>query len=384
MKASFRIGRIAGIDIGVNASWILAFVLITWSLAVGFFPSSYGGWSQGTYWVAGIIAALLLFASVLVHELAHSLVARSHGMAVSSITLFIFGGVSNLEEEPGKAISEFMMAIVGPLASLGLAGLFWVLARLIGGGNSVPAAIMGYLSLINALLAGFNLIPGFPLDGGRVLRSIIWGATKDLHKATNVASMVGQVVGWMFIAIGFYQVFAGNFLNGIWIGFIGWFLNNAADASRRETSMREYLRGVRVRDVMDPSPECTSPDTLINDVVQNVFFQRGYRAAPVCDDHGVMGIVTITDVKKLPQQEWADTPVAKIMTRKPLYSVKVDDDLSSALKLLAQYGLNQLIVMDKKEGLAGLLNRAHVIRYIQLNQELKVPPKPETDRNLSG
>ncbi len=383
MRASFRIGRIAGIDIGVHTSWILAFILIVWSLAVGFFPSQYRGWSQGAYWTAGIISALLLFVSVLLHELAHSLVARSRGMNVSSITLFIFGGVSNLEEEPRKPMAEFVMAIVGPLTSLVLSGVFWVLAGLLGSGDSIPVAVVNYLWTINLLLAVFNLIPGFPLDGGRVLRSIVWGATKNLNTATNVAAGAGQFVGWGFIVIGLYYVFTGNFLSGLWIAFIGWFLNGAADASRREVSMREYLHGVRVKDVMDPSPACTSPETPVNDVVQDIFFQRGFRAAPVCNDDVVMGIVTITDVKKLPQNRWTDTPVSEIMTRQPLYSVNLDDDLSSALRLLARHELNQLVVLDKGR-LAGLLNRAHVIRYLQLSQELKMPPRRGTPTRSSN
>lgn len=383
MRASFRIGRVAGIDIGVHSSWILAFFLITWSLAVGFFPTTYKGWNSSAYWTAGIIAALLLFASVLLHELAHSLVARSRGMAVSSITLFIFGGVSNLQEEPRQPMSEFVMAIVGPLTSLVLGGVFWVLARLIGAASIIPTAIASILAYINVSLAIFNLIPGFPLDGGRVLRSIIWGATKNLNTATNIAAGVGQFVGWGFIALGLYQVFTGNLLNGLWIAFIGWFLNGAADSSRREISMHEYLHGVHVKDVMDPTPECTSPDTLVNDVVQDIFFQRGYRAAPVCHNDEVIGIVTITDVKKLPQQKWADTPVTEIMARQPLYTVEKDDDLSSALRLLAQYELNQLIVLDKGR-LAGLLNRAHVIRYLQLSQELNMPKREGGEKPSSS
>ncbi|MFH0846930.1 MAG: site-2 protease family protein [Chloroflexota bacterium] len=377
MRASFKLGRIAGIDIGVHSSWLLAFFLIAWSLSVGVFPVSYRGWSQTAYWLAGFLSAFLLFVSVLLHELAHSLVAKARGMSVSSIILFIFGGVSNLESEPAKPLTEFVMAIVGPLTSAVLGGILLGLAFVLGPVNSLPVAVVRYLAQINLLLAAFNLIPGFPLDGGRVLRSIIWGASHDLKRATNSATMVGQLFGWGFIGLGLYLVLRGNLINGLWIAFIGWFLNNAAESSRREVSVREYLQGVRVREVMDPSPECVKPGDSVAGVVQGVFYQRGYRATPVCEGERVVGIVTISDVKKLTNEEWASTPISSIMTRQPLYQVRVDDDLNSALRLLSEHGLNQLLVLDG-ERLAGLLSRAHVIRYLQLNQELGVRPKRQS------
>lgn len=374
MRASFRIGRIAGIDIGAHYTWLLAFFLIAWSLSVGFFPQLYPDWSTLAYWSAGIISALCLFMSVLLHELAHSLVARARGMSVNSITLFIFGGVSNLEGEPERPIAEFAMAIVGPLTSLVLAGIFWSLAQVITPQDSITKAIVSYLAIINALLAAFNLIPGFPLDGGRVLRSIIWGATRDLRKATNIAATAGQIFGWGFIAIGVYSLFTGNFLGGLWIAFIGWFLSNAADASRRDASMREHLHGVKVEEIMDTSPRCLGATELVGDVVRDVFFQQGARAAAVCEQERVIGIITITDVKRLPQSRWNDTAVTEIMTREPLYSVGIDDDLSTTMRLLAQHELNQLLVLDRGR-LVGLLSRAHVIRYLQLSQELRLPPR---------
>ena len=192
MGASFRIGRIAGIDIGINYSWLLAFFLIAWSFAVGVFPVLSPGGGTPAYWVAGFVEAVLMFVCVLLHELAHSLVARSRGMSVSSITLFIFGGVSNLEEEPAKAGTEFYMAIVGPLTSLVLAVIFYAIYLVFPGHTSLIAITIYYLAYINLSLGLFNLIPGFPLDGGRVFRSIIWGATKNLRTATNIASAVGQ------------------------------------------------------------------------------------------------------------------------------------------------------------------------------------------------
>lgn len=373
MKASLRLGRIAGIEIGIHYTWLLAFILIAWSLAQGFFPQVYPGWSLTTYWITGIVAALLLFVSVLLHELAHSLVAQARGLPVRSITLFIFGGVSNLEEEAERPAVEFAMTIVGPLTSLVLAGIFWGLRQLIETPDSPLAAMLSYLWQINALLAAFNLLPGFPLDGGRVLRSILWGTTGDLVKATNIAATVGRLFGWGFIAFGVFQLLQGNFLGGLWIAFIGWFLSSAADASRREITLREHLSGVPVREVMDPNTETVSPQTPVEEVVRAIFLQGRRRAVPVCQDDRLVGIVTLTDVKELAQTKWAQTPVAEIMTRQPLYHVIPDDDLNSAMRMIAQHDINQVLVLSEGR-LVGLLNRADIIRHLQLSQDLGLKP----------
>jgi Zn-dependent protease/CBS domain-containing protein len=374
LRSSFRLGRIAGIEIGFHYSWLLAFGLIAWSLARGFFPQSYPGWSLTTYWVTGVLAALFLFVSVLIHEMAHSLVANARGLPVHSITLFIFGGASNIEGEPEKPRVEFAIAVVGPLASLVLAGIFWGFYQLVEGSFSPLAAMLFYLALINALLAGFNLLPGFPLDGGRVLRSILWGTTGNLVKATNIAATVGRFLGWGLIGFGVFQLFGGNFLGGLWIAFIGWFLSSAADASRRDVTVKEHLSGVRVREVIDLSPEIISPQASIEELVRDVFLSRHHRAAAVYQDDRLVGIVTISDVKRRPQPDWSQTPVGEIMTPSPLYSVGMNDDLESALRLLAQHDLNQLPVLEEGQ-LVGFLNRADIIRYLQLSQELAAKSK---------
>ena len=372
MKSSFRIGSIAGIEIGIHYTWIFIFILIAWSLAEGFFPDAYPGWARGTYWITGIAASLLLFVSVLLHELAHSFVARARGMGVNSITLFIFGGVSNLEGEPERPTAEFAMAIVGPITSFILAGVFWGLAQAIDLNQERPAyAILSYLALINAILGGFNLIPGFPLDGGRVLRSIVWGISGNLVKATNIAGMVGQGFGWIMIGFGLFQLLAGNFLGGLWIAFIGWFLNSAADSSRREISIREQLSGIKVKDVMDPNPEIVAPRTSVADMIRATLFQRRKRAAGVVDNGRIVGIVTISDIKEVSQDEWAVTSVDKIMTGNPLYTVGPNDDLNTAMKLIAQHDLNQILVVSEGQ-LLGILTRADIIHYLQLSKELRI------------
>jgi Zn-dependent protease/predicted transcriptional regulator len=374
VKSSWRLMKIAGIDIGIHYTWILIFVLLSWSLAQGFFPQLYPEWNTVTYWITGVVAALLLFGSVLLHELAHSLVARARGMTVNSITLFIFGGVSNLEEEPEKPKIELAMSIVGPLTSLALAGIFWGLLQLVGDQQSPLAATFVYLALINAILAGFNLLPGFPLDGGRVLRSILWDRTGSLVKATNIAATVGRFMGWGLIAFGLFQIFAGNFVGGIWFAFIGWFLSNSADASRREITLREQLSSVRIKDVMTTNPTGIDPDTSVAELVSNVFRKQHGRAVPVCQNDQVLGIVTVTDVKGLPQEKWEETAVKEIMTREPLYSVTPEDDLNTALRLITKHDINQILVLQDDK-CAGLVSRSDILSHLQLSQELGLKHK---------
>jgi Zn-dependent protease/CBS domain-containing protein len=394
MKSSWRLFRIAGIDIGVHYTWLFIFVLFSWSLAAGIFPAQHVGWTTATYWVAGIVTTLILFVSVLLHELAHSLVAQARGMKVSSITLFIFGGVSNLEEEPAKPGIEFSMAIVGPLTSLVLGLLLWVLAIAITGNglsfldlingtriNGAAASVIGYLGWINMSLAVFNLLPGFPLDGGRVLRSILWGSSGNLMKATNTAATVGRLFGWAFIAAGIYMVLGGvipilgtGLFGGLWIAFIGWFLMSAADASRKELTLREHLSGIKVKEVMNTQPGGIDPDTTVEQVVANIFQRLHGRAVPVCQNDKLLGIVTIDDVKKVKREQWSATQVERIMTREPLYTVSPEDGLDGAFKMIAQHAINQVLVTRDGKCI-GMLSRADIIAHLQLSQELGVEKK---------
>jgi len=374
MKYSLKLFTIGGIGVGIHYSWIFIFLLITWSLAAGYFPQIYPEWGTVAFWIAGAVSALLLFFSVLLHELAHSFVAKARGMKVSSITLFILGGVSNLEEEPAKPGIEFFMAIVGPLTSLVLAGILWGSSLLIADRQSPVAAILSYLGLVNALLAGFNLLPGFPLDGGRVLRSILWRTTGSLVRATNIASTVGRVFGWIFIAVGFYVIFTVSILSGIWLVFIGWFLNSAADSSRVETSTREQLQKVRVRDIINLNQKTINPDTPVAQLVTSVFRGDHGRAVPVCQDNKTVGIVTVSDIKELPQDVWQVTPVKKIMSNSPLYSVRLDDSLNEALKLITSHDINQVLVMEDGK-CSGMISRGDILRHLEMRRELGIPSR---------
>ncbi|MBI4200297.1 MAG: site-2 protease family protein [Chloroflexi bacterium] len=369
MRASFQLGRIAGIAIGVHYTWLIAFFLIAWTLAQELFPSWYEGWSRAAYWGTGLLAALLLFASVLLHELAHSLVARSRGLPVRGITLFIFGGVSSLGSEARRAWDEFLIAVVGPLVSLGLAGLFALGWLAVSGQESPLTAIVGYLALVNAMLAVFNLVPGFPLDGGRVLRSILWGVLGSLSRATQVAASVGQAVALVLMGWGILELFSGNQLSGIWVALIGWFLYSAADASRRDALLQRLFRDVPVRKVMDEHPGAIGPEETVEELVRHHFLERGLRALPVQQDDRLVGIVTLSDVKPVPPERWATTRVAEIMTRPPLHAVAPEAPVAEALNLMAVHDVNQLLVV-RQERLVGFLRRADIIRYLQVLAEL--------------
>jgi Zn-dependent protease/CBS domain-containing protein len=383
MRGAFRIGKIAGIEIGIHYTWIVAFFLFTWLFAQISFPAGYPDWTRATYWIVGAIVTLGLFLSVLLHELSHSLVAIRRGMKVSSIILFIFGGVSNIEKEPESAGSEFIMAVAGPACSLVLGGLLLLIGSLLANPENIKqplVAVLVYLAYTNLILAAFNIIPGFPLDGGRVFRSIIWGATKSLSKATLIAGNVGRFFGWVMILMGVAQIFGFKFwifqsgLAGIWPVFIGWFLANAADNAMREQTLQEHLGGKRVKDVMNRNPECVGPAASVDSVVNEIFLRRGLRSMPVCNENGLQGIITMGDIRKIAQEEWTNTPVQQIMTKAPLATVDENDDLNAALRLLSQKDLNQVAVMADGK-FTGLLSRADVIRYLQTRQELGIKNK---------
>ena len=368
MKPSLRVGRIAGLEIGVHYTLVFALALIVLSLAEGFFPNYFSGWATTTYWATGLLAALLLFASVLVHELAHSLVAQARGLPVRGITLFIFGGVSNLQGEPQRARDEFIIAIVGPLTSLLLAVVFGVLWALASGQQEPLEATLFYLALVNALLGIFNLVPGFPLDGGRVLRSVLWAATGSIIKATNIAAAIGQGVGYTLIALGILQVLMG-FFEGLWMALIGWFLSSAAGSSRRQTLVQSAFQSVPVSAVMDASPHAIEPQVSVQSLVHDHLLRLGIRACPVQDEGRLVGIVTFTDIKGTPQERWPTTPVEATMTREPLHQVGPNTEVAEALRLLETWSLNQVLVTDEGK-LVGLISRADITRYLQLRLEL--------------
>lgn len=370
MPGSIRLGNIAGIDIFIHVSWLIIVVLLTWSLATGWFASLYPGWSTFTYWAVSLLAALLLFASVLFHELAHSLVARRRGLAVKSITLFIFGGVSNIEQEPKSPGIEFQMSFVGPLTSLLIGGVSYLLLLASGGGTSPLAAVLGYLALSNILLGVFNLIPGFPLDGGRVLRSIIWKITGRLRTATRVATVAGEVIAYLFIVTGLWLIFGGDLLDGLWLGFIGWFLLSGAQSANSQVMLETLLKGVTVGEVMNSSPVTVPANISLQKLVDEFLLPRGWRNAFVMQGDQLAGLITLSEIRHVPREQWGQTPVGFAMIpAERLHTVSPRQNLNEVLPLLVAQDVNQVPVVED-DRLVGVLSREDIVRFMEIRRSL--------------
>jgi len=376
MQGSLRIGKIAGIEIDIHYSWLIIFVLLTTSLAVSWFPTSAPSRSTLAYWIAGGVAAVLLFVSVLLHELAHSLLAKSRGMPVKSITLFIFGGVSNLEQEPENPGTEFWMALVGPLTSLAIGGISALLMVALSGTDKLVVAVLGYLALTNVLLGVFNMIPGFPLDGGRVLRSILWRISGDMSRATRWAASVGQFIAYIFILAGIWLFFTISPLDGLWIGFIGWFLLQAARGEEQQVRIEQESRGVYVFNVMQPPPPACAPGTTIREFVDEQVLRSGQRASPVVADGQLVGLVTLKDVLRVPRDQWGLLSVARVMIpASQLITVEAHEPLYAALKRVMSAEVSQVPVVDNGN-LVGLINVESALRWLQLRREIEPPARP--------
>jgi len=371
MKNSWRIGKIFGIEIKVDSSWLVIFFLVTWMLAATYFPKQFPGWDHGLYWFIGIITSLLFFASVLVHELAHSLVAIKQGEKVRGITLFLLGGVAQITEEPKQPSREFFMALVGPVSSLFLALLFFILSFAFKGVSKPLAASASYLAIINASLAIFNLLPGFPMDGGRVLRSIIWKITGNLKKATRAASRVGQGFAFLLIFLGILQILKGNF-SGLWFILIGWFLHNAAITGYEQVMVETVLKGMRAEDLMTKDFETVGLDLHVQSLVDDYILKKRERVFLVSDNGDLKGIVCLEDVKRIPRERWAKTKVGEIMTPKEkLEVVSPDADGREVLSSITSKNIHQVPVMVRGK-VAGIICRTDILRFIQLRAELGV------------
>lgn len=370
MEASLRLGSIRGIKIGIHYSWFIVLVVFSYLLAEGQYPNQYEGWTTTQYWVVAVATVILLFASVLVHELGHSFVAQSRGIGVVGITLFIFGGVAEIAEDSDEPGEEFAIAIAGPLTSLGLSALFGGLWWLLHDTNEQVSALLGYLAIVNAILAVFNLIPGFPLDGGRVLRSILWKITGDVRRATRIVSVIGSLVGSLFFVLGIFAALSGNLVNGLWYLALGWFLQNAADMGYRQVEQQELIKGHLVADVMDPSPVTVQGGLTVAELVDDWFLARNVRGAPVVTNDWFEGIVTISDVRHVPRDEWDQTLVRYVMTpRDKVQSVAPDAGIDAALRLMSEHNFDQLPVLADGQ-LVGLLRRADLVRFLHLQQAL--------------
>jgi Zn-dependent protease len=382
MENNLRLGRIFGIEIAINWSLIFVFLLIAWSLALGVFAPMHPTWGPVFTWGIAIIGTILFFASLLAHELAHSLVAKAYGIPVRSITLWLFGGVSSITKEPPSPKAEFLMAIVGPLTSIILGFIFLGLAALSSGGfaNVGNLPILGpattlalWLGSINILLGIFNLVPGFPLDGGRVLRSIFWAVTNNLREATRWASWAGQAVAWILILIGISMIFGiripffgTGLLGGLWLVLIGWFLHSASVQSYRQVVIQGALQGVPVGRLMESHVATVSPDLSVANLVHEYIMGTSERAFPVVQDNQLVGIVSLEDVRRVPREDWDVTSVRQIMTPQgQLTTATPDEDANEALNEIASHDVNQVPVV--KDGrLVGMLRRSDILRWLQV------------------
>ena len=374
MKQTIQLTHIWGIPIGFNTSWYLIFALVTWTLADGYMPNAYPGLGGAQYWVLATITSILFFGSVIFHELAHAYFALRHNVGVRRITLFIFGGVAEMEEEPQSPRAEFIIAIAGPLASLLIAGVFFLLYQL---DQQIPwlAAPTAYLLRINLLLAGFNMIPGFPLDGGRILRAIIWHFT-NYRRATQVAARSGQLVAYGFMGLGIFQMIGGEFFNGLWLLFIGWFLNTSATAHSAQANIKQILDDVQVKRVMQEQWHEIEGNLPISRLVDELILRGGPRYYFVrCTGHGYEenthphGLLTMTDISALERAQWGFTPAKKLMvTWGNLIITTPTVSLMDALRQMDEHHVNQLPVLHDSQ-LVGVLTRENVLHHIRMKAE---------------
>lgn len=374
IRNALRLGRIWGIEIGIDWSWFLVFALVTWTLSAHVFPLEYRG-SPSVYWLTGVLTSLLFFASVLAHELGHSVVALRTGLPVRSITLFIFGGVAQIAREPSRPSQEFLIAVAGPLVSVALGTLFGLLAQA-APSPSPLGALAGWLARINFLLALFNLLPGFPMDGGRIVRAALWGVTGDLLRATRIASWAGRGIAYLIMLAGVLLAFLrGDWLSGLWFVFIGLFLENAASASYQQLALREALRRHRAREVLHPVDGLVvvPPDLPLEALVQEYILRTGRRCFPVIDAYGQLrGIVTLHHVKEIPREAWASTTVGEAMTpREQVVKVSPDTPLDALLERMSVDGVNQVLVVEDGR-FRGLVSRDQLVEFMKTRAELGV------------
>lgn len=370
---SLTLFRLLGFDIKVDLSWVLIALLITWSLATSFFPSASAGFPVAVYWWMGIAGALGLFASIVLHELSHSVVARRFGIPIRGITLFIFGGVAEMEEEPPSPRAEFLMAIAGPAASIGLALAFYALAMLlVAAGVAAPLAVVSqWLGFINAVLAVFNMVPAFPLDGGRAFRSVLWYRYRDLRRATRVASNVGSVFGLLLIAFGVYTLLTGNIVGGIWAALIGMFLRGAAAASYMQMVTRRALEGEPVRRFMTPRPVTVPPDISLMTLVEDYMYRSYHQLYPVTENGRLLGCIGAGQVKDVPREQWSSVTVRQALEHRGAENtIDADTDTVRALSRMRRTGRSRLLVTERGD-LVGIITLKDIMRLLSLRMDLE-------------
>jgi len=376
---TFTLFRMFGFDVRIDVSWLVILVLVVWSLAGGVFPAQYSGMHWSIYLTMGVLAAIGLFASIVLHELCHSLVAQQYGLPMKGITLFIFGGVAEMAEEPPSAKAELLMAVAGPLASLAIAVAF-VGAAFMGATLSWPEGIilvLRWIGLINVILVAFNLIPGFPLDGGRVLRAILWHWRGNLRWATRVASQVGAGFGLVLIGLGFLSLLGGNPLGGLWWILIGMFVRAAAKQGYQQVLIRQALHGEPVRRFMSAEPVTVPPDLSVQELVDEFIYRHHFKMFPVVENGALTGCVTTSQVKQVPRHEWSQRMTGEIaLPCSEENTIDANSDAMKALATMTRTHASRLVVVDDGK-LVGVLALKDLLRFLALKLEL------ETDDSLS-
>lgn len=368
-----KLFKLFGFEVGIDLSWFVLAILITWSLAKGYFPYYYEDLSNLTYWIMGAAGAVGLFFSIVFHEMSHSLVARKYGLPMKGITLFIFGGVAQMEKEPDDAKSEFLMAVAGPISSYILAAVFYLISMTGDGSGSMQPlyAIFSYLAFINVILATFNLIPGFPLDGGRMLRSALWYWKNNHRWATKIASDIGSGFGIVLILMGLFSILTGNFIGGIWWALIGFFLKNAATMSYQQMTIRKALEGEDVADFMKPDPVTVPSSLTLKELVENYFYKHHYKMFPVVDGSSLKGFITTRHVKNVPQNKWDITTVGEAIEEcSPDNTIDIREDAINALSTMNRTGNSRLMVLDNGS-LAGIITLKDMMKFLSVKLDLE-------------
>lgn len=368
MRGSIRLGHILGIPVGLNYTWFFAIALISWSLAGSYYPHRAPGFDDSTYWLMGIVSAVLLFASVLVHEFGHALTARRFGITTGQIVLFLFGGVAQIENEPPTPRAEFFVAVAGPLTSLAFAAACRLVEPLLG---ARPLGdIAHYLATVNLLLGAFNLVPGFPLDGGRILRALLWARSGSLPRATRTAARAGQLFAMLFIGLGMLYVFRGSILTGIWLVLIGWFLDTGAQSSYQQVVVRHGLGEITVGVIMSRTLHTIDPGMTVEQAITDCFLPHKHGGFPVVFGDHLVGIVTMQDVTAVPTDRRGVVTVREIMTpRERLQTVSLRDTAYDAFARMAQNNIGRLLVLDDDGNLAGIVTRSDLLHVLRLRAD---------------
>ena len=369
-----KLFKVFGFEVGIDWSWIILAILVAWSLSAGLFPFRYKDLSTQTYWIMGIVGALGLFVSIVFHEMCHSLVARKYGMPMKGITLFIFGGVAEMGEEPPSPKAELMMAAAGPISSLAIGLVFYgiyFLGRQNGWSEPINGVVQ-YLAFINGLLAFFNLVPAFPLDGGRMLRSILWGLKKNLRWATRVSSKIGAGFGILLIVLGAFQFLRGNFLGGMWWFFIGMFVRGAAKMSYQQLVLRKALEGETVQRFMKTDPVTVTPSLSVAEFTEDYIYKYHYKMFPVVEDTDrLIGCATTKQVKEVPREEWGQRNVGEIAVQcSSENTIGPRADAIKALSTMSRTGASRLMVTDGNR-LVGIIALKDLLKFLALRIELE-------------